>query len=43
MAYTKKTITNDVVKTENKASESEKEVKTYAPEDTIPCLSLIHI
>lgn len=41
MAYTKKTIANDAVKIENKASELKKEVKTYAPEDTIPCRSLV--
>ena len=43
MAYTKKTNTTTVEteKAETKVVESKKETKTYAPEDTIRCRSLV--
>lgn len=43
MAYTKKTntATNNVKNTENKVSELKTQEKTFSPEDTIPCRSIV--
>ena len=41
MAYTKKTATTGSTEKVTKTTEVKEDVKTFSPEDTVPCRSLV--